>query len=58
MAFVGKGENAGNQYFLPFQQYFLPNQGQNSSIKQLFIPFLQMLSTWISLKFCHKQFNE
>ena len=29
---VGKGENAGNQHFLLFPQYFLLYQGEKSSL--------------------------
>ena len=36
--FVGKGENAGNQYFLLFPQYFLPFPKQSSIFEsQLFV---------------------
>ena len=34
---MGKGENAGNQHFLLFPQYFLPYQRQKSSIELHFI---------------------
>ena len=42
---VGKVENAGDQYFLLFQQSFLPFQRQLKTFYKHFICFLQMLST-------------
>ena len=49
---MGKGENAGNQHFLPFPQCFLPYQRQESSF-ELHLPYpLQMLSIWSRTKFC------
>ena len=32
---VGKGENAGNQHFLLFPQYFQPYQREKSSFKKI-----------------------
>ena len=49
---VGKGENAGNQHFLLFPQYFLPFPKQISILDSLFNCGLQMLLIWIGLKFC------
>ena len=53
---VGKGENAGNQHFLLFPQYFpqcfLPFPKQNSIFNSYLLCCLQMLSIWTSLKFC------
>ena len=48
---VGKGENAGNQYFLLLTQYVLTNGTQNSSTEMHLICCLQMLSISTSLKF-------
>ena len=49
---VGTEENAGNQHFHIFPQYFLPCQRQKSSLKEHSICCLQMLSIWSVLKFC------
>ena len=49
---VGKEENAGNQHFLLFPQYFLPYQGEISAFRSFLFCRLQMLSIWTSLKFC------
>ena len=49
---VGKGENAGNQHFLLFQQCFLPFPNQISIFESRFFCRLQMLSIWTSLKIC------
>ena len=44
---AGKGENAGNLHFLPFQQCFLPFSSQGHFC------CLQMLSIWTSLIFLY-----
>ena len=44
-------KNAGNQYFLLFQQCFLPYLKKNH-FSYTFICFLQMLSIWSSPKIC------
>ena len=49
---VGKGENAGIQYFLLFPQCFLFYQRQKLSLQQHLICHFQMLSTWPCPKFC------
>ena len=49
---VGKGENAGNQHFLPFPQCFLPSPKQISILKTHLFYRLQMLSIWTGLRFC------
>ena len=49
---VGKGENAGNQHFLLFQQYFLPISKRVSVFKLHLFCSLQRLSVWTSLKMC------
>ena len=49
---VGKEENAGNQHFLLFPQCFLSYPEQILPFGQSLICRLQMLSTWIGLKFC------
>ena len=43
---MGKGENAGNQHFLPFPQCFLLYQGEKPSLQQYFICQLQIISIW------------
>ena len=49
---VVKGENAGNQHFRLFTQYFLPISKSVSDFKlHLFCP-LERLSIWSSLKIC------
>ena len=50
---VGKGENAGYQHFLLFQQCFLPFPNQIFIFHSNIFCQLQMLSIWTSLKFCH-----
>ena len=49
---VGKGENVGNQHFLPFSQCFLSIPKRISVVKLHSFRHLQMLSTWTSLKIC------
>ena len=49
---MGLGENAGNQHFLHFPQYFLPNQRQKSPFVLHLFCYLQMLSIWFRPKFC------
>ena len=49
---VGKEENAGNQHFLLFQQYFLSFPTQNFFFDSHLFCYRQMLSIWIGLKFC------
>ena len=49
---VGKGENAGNQYFLFFPQCFLPFQKQISIFWSHSFWRLQMFPFWTSLKYC------
>ena len=48
----GKGENAGNQHFLLFQQCFPLYHTEKSSFLQCLICRLQMLSIWSRPKFC------
>ena len=51
--FVGKGENAGNQHFHLFPQYFPPYQKEIVPFQQPQCScFLQMLSIWLRLTFC------
>ena len=50
---VEKGENAGNQHFLLFQQYFLPLPRQISAFESHLFCRLQILSVWSRSKFCH-----
>ena len=47
-----KGENAGNQQFLHFLQYFILYHREESSFKQHLICLLQMLSIWFNQKIC------
>ena len=47
---VGKGENAGNQHFLLFLQWFLPFQKQISNFQSCL--FCRLLSIRTGLKFC------
>ena len=47
---VGKGENAGNQHFLVFQQCFLSFPKQISIFLSHLFCGLQVLSIWFSLK--------
>ena len=47
---VGKGENAGNQNFLLFQQYYLPFPKHISIFQLNLFCHLQMLSIWTSPK--------
>ena len=49
---VGRRENAGNQHFLLFPQCFLLYQREKSSLKQLLLCHLQMLSIWSHPKIC------
>ena len=49
---VGKGENAGNQHFLYFQQCFLPFPNQISIFHSRLFCRLQMLSILTELRFC------
>ena len=49
---VGKGKNAGNQYFILFPQCFLPFKKEKSNFKWHLICRLLMLSIWASLKTC------
>ena len=49
---VEKGENAGNQHFLLFQQCFLPVQKRISIFQPHLFYRLQRSSIWTSLKFC------
>ena len=51
---MGKGDNAGNQYFLHFTQCFLLFQTQISIFQSHLFYRLQdlVLSIWTSLKFC------
>ena len=49
---VGKGENAGNQYFLLCPQYFLLFTKQISNLQSLLFCCLQILAIWTSLKYC------
>ena len=49
---VGKGENAGNQHFLHFQQCFLPFPNQISIFHSRLFCRLQMLSILTELRFC------
>ena len=50
---MGKGENAGNQYFLLFPQCFLPYQRLKLSFKVLLFCCLCIFSIWTGLRFCH-----
>ena len=50
---VEKGENAGNQHFLLFQQCFLPFPKQILIPQLNLICCLQMLSIWTCVKFCN-----
>ena len=50
---VGKGENAGNQHFLIFPQYFLPFSKQVLICQSNLFFHLQILSIWTILKCCH-----
>ena len=50
---VGKGENAGNQHFLLFQQCFLTCHKQILLFAQLLKCCLQVLSIWTSVTFCY-----
>ena len=49
---VGKGENAGNQHVLLFQQCFQPNLREKSAFELRLFYRLQILSVWSSAKFC------
>ena len=49
---VGKGENAGNQHFLLFPQFFLTIHNRISFFKLHLFYRLQMLSIWTSSKMC------
>ena len=49
---MGKGENAGDQHFLPFPQCILHYQRLESSIKLHLSHHQQMLSIWTRPKFC------
>ena len=49
---VGKGQNAGNQHFLLFQQCFQYFPSQISNILTHLFCCLQMLSIWTNLKIC------
>ena len=49
---VGKGENAGNQHFLLFPQFFLSFPQQILIFLSHLFCRLQMLSIQTSLKFC------
>ena len=50
---VGKGENAGNQHFLIFQQCFPPIPKIIFVFKLHLFCHLQMVSIWTSLKLYH-----
>ena len=50
---AGKGENAGNQLFLLFPQFFLPFQAWISIFESQLFCCLQILWIWTSVKFCH-----
>ena len=54
---VGKGENAGNQHFLLFPQFFTPIQKRISVLKLHLFYHLQMLSIWASRKSCLQRVN-
>ena len=41
---MGKEENAGNQHFLLFPQYFLANQDKNSPFEPALVSRLHVLS--------------
>ena len=49
---VRKGQNAGNQHFLHFPQYFLSIPKRTSVVKLNLFCCLQMLWVWNSLKIC------
>ena len=49
---VRKGENAGNQYFFLFPQYFLPFLKQSSIFESQLFCCRQSLPFWTGLKFC------
>ena len=49
---MGKGENAGYQYFLIFQRCFLPFHNQIPIFEPHLFSHLQMLSILSSPKFC------
>ena len=49
---LGKGETAGNQHFLLFQNCFQSSKKQNSVFKSHLFCRLQKLSIRTSLKFC------
>ena len=53
--FVEKGDNAGKQHFLLFQQCFfhLTNQRHKSLFSLHFNRCLQMFSVWNNMKFCN-----
>ena len=48
---VGKGENAGNQHFLPFPKCFLPFPEHISNFLSHLFCCLQMLSIWTGVNF-------
>ena len=48
----GKGDNAGNQHFIFFQQCFLLCPTQISIFEFYLLCCLQLLSIWTGLKFC------
>ena len=50
---VRKGKNAGNQHFLLFAQCFLSIPKTISVFKLHLFCRPEMLSIWISVKFCH-----
>ena len=47
---VGKRENAGNQHFLLFPQFFLPYQREIASFEPQWKHHLQKLSIWTKFK--------
>ena len=49
---VGKGENAGNQHFLLFPQWFLLFPAQISIFESELLHHRQMFTIWTCLKFC------
>ena len=50
---VGKGENAGNQHILLFpHNVFYPSQKNFQFLSHIYC-YLQILSIWTCLKFCH-----